>query len=227
MQHKIKVKASNKTKKQTKARTRSRSRSKERKEAKTKKAKQDLNEIAEETENSEEDSFKYRKFAKLNAAAIDELLKIPGLKVTSRLRDDEGTTCIQMEATNIDSLRTATQVIDIDPLVLISPNIMLNPSLRQHQFNVHQFYSGQTSDFLKVNPAIDIPVVFPPGNPNLLSITFKSALAASLYEIQRFQGNFNPVEFNNMPHGTELGDMLVIFGGSRILLQIGPVKYYK
>jgi hypothetical protein len=45
---------------------------------------------------------------------------------------------------------------------------------------------------------------------------FKSALCASLYELERFQSNHNPPDFNAIPKGTELGEMAIVYCGKDI-----------
>ena len=216
-----------KTKKQNKSQSRSRSRSREsaarskyREEKKTK-----MNKITEE--DSEDDDFNFRTFSKLGAEAIKELSKIPGLKETQRLVDEDGITGVKLEPLNNAAFLTATKILDQDPVVLLTPNLMLTPDLRDHKFNVHQFYSTQTSTFLKANPAVVVPVINRPGNPVNLMIQFRSALVASLHEIERFQGNNNPQAFNSIPKGTELGEMIITYGGGRHQLILGPISYYR
>ena len=158
---------------------------------------------------------------------MKEILKVPGLILKQRLRDEDGVTGIILEPENYDSFLTATRILEGDSLVQILPSLLFEPELRQYQFNVHQFYSNLLSDFCKGNPGAPIPVVFPPGNPNTLMITFRSALVASLHEIIRFKSNNNPIQFNQIAEGTELGEMTIIYGGGGHQLAIGPLKYYR
>ena len=184
--------------------------------------------LEEEKDDAYEDvSFPFRRFPKLTPDALQELLKIPGLKEGSRLRDESGVICIHLQAETFDSFLNATKVLDVDPLIQITPNMMLDPPLRHYQFDVHQFYSQQTSTFLKANPAIPIPAALRPGNPVNLMLNFRSALVASLHEIRRFQGNNNPAAFNGIPKGTELGEMTIIYGGRGLLMHVGPISYYR
>ena len=214
-----------KNKKQKTKKSRSRSRSKERRQQKAKKETKTLKGIQEE--NSEEEEFSFRTFKKLSAEVIKELNKIPGLTETQRLVDESGITGVIMQPDNYEAFLTATKVLNQDPLIQITPSLLLDPALRNHQFDTHQFYSTQTPNFLKSNLAVPIPIVFRPKNQVNLMLQFRSALVASFYEIKRFQDNDNPQTFNYIPKGTELGEMMIIYGGGRHQLAIGPLKYYR
>ena len=74
---------------------------------------------------------------------------------------------------------------------------------------------------------IVVPVIYRPRNPVNLMIQFRSALAASLHEIRRLQGNNNPQAFNDIPKGTELGEITITYGGGRHQLILGPLSYYR
>ena len=116
-----------KNKKQKTKKSRSRSRSKERRQQKAKKETKTLKGIQEE--NSEEEEFSFRTFKKLSAEVIKELNKIPGLTETQRLVDESGITGVIMQPDNYEAFLTATKVLNQDPLIQITPSLLLDPAL--------------------------------------------------------------------------------------------------
>src|SRR5690348_548602 len=84
----------------------------------------------------EEEEFQYQKFKSLSSKCIEEIKKIPGITQKQRLKDEDGVVGYVLVPENMEAFVTATKVLDCDPVVQIIPSIFLEPTLRQHQFNV-------------------------------------------------------------------------------------------
>jgi hypothetical protein len=214
------------------SRSRSKSRSESRNKSKNRKGKllktktYQLKKIEEE---SNEEFFAYKKFDKLDAMCYQELKKIPGLDETHSLIDETHALCAKLVPQNLEAFITATKILESNPLVKVFPDFSLHPSIRIYQLKVHKEYSRLDKNYIKQYPDHFIPdelqLNYP--NPMYLSFPFKSSLVASIYELERFKSDFNPPEFNQIPRGTLLGYMNIIYAGAKHQIILGPIPYHR
>lgn len=226
-------KTRSKSKTKTNKRFRSRSSSKETFTEKRIKREQPnietIKRIEEDCEFSNDEEFPYKTFKGLSMSAVDEIVKIPGVKIKEKSVDESNVTMVTLDIDPDDhsAFNKVFRILDTDPLIQITPSVFLDEEFKQYQFSVHKSYSTLTSQECKKNPVINIPNAFQGVHQVNLFCQFRSALVASLYEIKRFQSNNNPGPFNDIPHGTLLGEMTFIYGGRRSQLLLGPLKYYR
>jgi hypothetical protein len=155
--------------------------------------------VSEDSKDSDEE-FPFHKFKKLSKECIDEIKKVPGITFVMSDVDESGVVWTILKPENYEALLTATKILDSDSLIQITPSLKLDSPLRQYQFDVHTNYSKLTSTYLKKHPDDQVPVVYQPRgqNPINLIIQLRSALIATLHEIQRFKSNYNPAVFNQI-----------------------------